>query len=586
MAASDLQWTTLDDFRPGIFQKVTPKTPPGAAVEDGTFRCKSNATGDLIPGPLPVVGHLTLDDNLNGDSPGGDLYFITGMTVVNPVFDDDTPTGVDQNNSQVFVAFEYIDLPNDRHQEVWRWFTNSTFVSEQISDVADVFAYADFARPARTTWALTRSNNADPTQSGVSVLVYCQSNGVFKSFPDEAASTVTGTDDLPAPVSPNPLPEMIIGHQGRVVVFPLSLQGFGTDVVWAHNELMYWLTVNDVTTLDAALSGDFFNVVFGYENPAGYDCGASMSANQLILLKRYGGALMLEGDLNQPRAVNLPGVMSPGFADSMGVQTPLGFIYCVDNGTVYAWRGGDTSEDLSPMMNQNFWRPITDETIPSDYDSPNERYRSNTTLALFRDLVCVPNNWFFDLTHAPGVEAGGGGWWRLTDPTESQGGYVSRHSHYAADWTGRWLYAAPYGVAHDGDLYVADLYDRKYGAASYEWKSAPLRQSMERRINVRQVVIVASGNGTIDVTVHGLEDDGTPITDDAETIELNSAYPVAFRRNVACDGNLVQISVRSEGAELDTPVGYRTNEDAPTIHEIRIGTIERRRLGEQQGIPA
>lgn len=582
MAAQELQWTTLDDFRPGIFQKITPKTPPGAAVEDGTYGCKSNNTGDLIPGPYAEVGHLTLDADL-GTDPGGGLYFLSGITCVNPVFDDDTAVGVDQNNTQVFVAFDYIDLPNDRHLELWRWFTNSTFAVEQVYDETDVFPYDDDFRASRATWALTRSNAADPTQSGSSVLVICQGDGILKSFPDEATPTVTSTDDLPAPAPGNPLPDIILGHQGRIVVFPLSLQGFGTDVVWAHNELMYWLTVNDVTSLDAALGGDFFNVVFGYENPAGYDCGASMSANQLILLKRYGGALMLEGDLNQPRAVNLPGVMSPGFALSWGVQTPLGFFYVVDHGQVYSWTGGDKSENMAPMMNDDFWRPVRDVEVASTYDSPNQRYRSTTALCLYSDLVCVPNNWYMDLTNAPAVESGGGGWWRLADPEALSGSYRSRHSFYAADWTGRWLYAAPFAVEHGGDLYVADRYDRTKGATSYSWKSAPLRQSMERRTEVRQIVIIASGFGTIDGTVFGLEDTGTEVSDILDGIELNTQYPVAFRRNVDVTGNLIQILVEASGGEIDEETGERG--PAPTIHEIRFGTQERRRLGVQQGVP-
>lgn len=577
MSGHDLQWTTLDDFRPGIFQKITPKTPPGAAVEDDTWGCKSNATGDLIPGPRQEVGHLTLNTDLNASAPGGGLYFIQGLCVVNPVFDDDTGVGVDQNNSQVFVAFDYIIEPDVRHREFWRWFTNSTFIVEQLWDETDTFPYDDDYRPGRATFGLTRSHAADPTNSGVSVLIINQGDGIFRSFPDEGASSITGYDDLPAPTAGNPQPEIIVCHQGRVVVFPLSLQAFGADVVWAHNELMYWLTVNNVTALDTALSGDYFNVVFGYENPAGYDTVASMNANQLVLFKRYGGAVLLEGDLNQPRAVNLRGVMSPGFAESWGIQTPIGFCYVVDHGTVYAWSGGDQSENLAPMLFDDFWRPVRDVEAASTYDSPNQRYRSGTNLELYRDLLVVPNNWYMDLTNAPGPEAGGGGWFRLVDPERTLGGYRSRYSYYGADWTGRWLYAAPYAVEHGDVLYVADRYDRTQGMQGYSWKSAPLRASMERRMEVREIVIVASGFGTIEVTVLGLEDSGTEVTDTAESINVDSTYPMAARRTVACDGNLIQIKVVSNGGVVDENSGALG--DAPTIHEIRVGSNERRRLG-------
>ncbi len=549
MPAADLQWTVIDDFRPGIFQRVTPNTPPGAAVEEGTYKCKSNSNGDLVPGPLlDLNAQITRDANLDAGAPGLNLYHIVGIQAVSPVLGDDTIKGRDQCNTQLFVAYDWIDEPDDRHRRLDRYLRDSSQTWENIYDVADTFAYSDDYTPARATFGLTRSNSADPTQSGASVLVVCQAEEL-RAFPDDTAPTVTGTVSLPQPVSPAPFPEMLIVHQGRVVLFPLSLQGFGDDEIWAHNEMMYWLTVNDVTTLDSEITGGYYNIVFGYENPSGYDNGASLSANELFLLKRYGGAIMLQGDLNQPRAVNLPNVMSPGFANSTGVQTPLGYCYVVDNGTLYTWRGGDTSEDLAPMMEPDFWRPITDVTLPASPDSPNERWRGNTQLALFRDLLLVPNNWYMDLTNAPDPASGGGGWWRLCDPASAIGEYLPRYSHYTCDWTGRWAWAAPYALEHGAaNKVVMDEYDRSRSATSYSWKSVPLSESAERQLNVREVVVVLSGQGSVIITGYGrYEDDGvTRRQDVTDEIWVDSDYPMAVRRSLAVKGNLIQIQVQAE----------------------------------------
>jgi hypothetical protein len=541
----------------------------------------SNGTGDLVPAPKGTAMAI-LDANLD-TAPGGDLYHIVGIQAVNPTVGSAIELGEDQRNTELFVAYDWIDGVNDRHRRLDRYRMDDGFTWENIYDVADVFAFDASYTPARATFGLTRSNPTTPTQAGISVLVVNQAE-VLKSFPDFASPTSTGTDNLPAPVSPNPFPEILIVHQGRVVLFPLSLQGFGTGIVWAHNEMMYWLTVNDVSTIDTELGGLFYNVVFGYENPAGYDCGASLSANELFLLKRYGGALMIQGDLNQPRAVNLPNVMSPGFANSWGTQTPLGFAYCVDNGTVYAWSGGDTSENLAPMMEPNFWRPLTDLTLPADQSSPNERYRGATQLALYRDLLMVPNNWFMDLTNAPDPSSGGGGWWRLEDPTTAQGGYFPRYSFYSADWTGRWCYASPYGVEHDGgNQVVADEYDRKTGASTWVWTSAPLRESMERQMHVRSIVVVCQGHGTIDVTAIAMKDGGGVDTGSADQIVIDSDYPLAFRRDLKVVGNLVQIKLTASGEE---DPGSGAILEAPIVNEYRVGSSERERIGTQAGLPA
>lgn len=597
MSAKQREWSIIDDFRPGIFQRPSHHLPRGAAVEEGTYGCKSNESGDLIPGP--VLSNFWQIDDISVNEPefetvenggtGHGLYWITGLQIAHPVFSDGNVVGINQNNSELFVAFEYIVNTDNRHRELWRFHRHTGETWEQIYDETDTFPYEETYKPARATMGVTRSNSAAPLESGPSVLVVCQGDGILKGFPDDTASAVTGTVNLDKPGALFPQPDMVTVHQGRVVVFPLSLTAFGLDVVYAHNELMYWFAVNDYTTLSSALTGSYFSVLFGYETPAGYDFAISLSANELLLMKRYGGAVMVRGDLDHPQAINLPNVKSPGFSESWPVQTGLGLIYVVDNDGVYTWKGGDTSDLLSPGLYDNFWRSTRDRPVAPG----NNIWRAASKLTLFGDLIVTPNNWFYDTIHAPGASQGGGGWWRLNeaatffppDPEdpESVGSWATTKIgfHNEADWTGRWLYQTPWAIRYaEGDDVLWE-WDRALPNTSYAWKSQPIAESIDRQINVREVVAVVSGHGRVNITVYGRAEDGSPDTlrsDSIQEIFVDSDFPIVVRRDIALKGALVQLELTSNE---DNGEGGTAGFGAPVVHELRLGYDPREQAGKK-----
>lgn len=553
MPSADLQWIEIKDFSPGIFDTVTPNNPIGSATRANTYKCIATENGALAPAPRRTLEVSDTDRNGAGDP--ASPYFIGGLFCADPTFDGTNPLGPDQNNTEIFVGYEWFESNDDRRRQVRRYKRGiATPAWETVFDdtlnVPNLFDI-DY-RPARCVFQSSRSNQTTPTDAGVPVVVFCY-DGILEEFPDDTNPGVTGTFSMPTPGPGNPEVSLIIAHQNRIVVFPLTLTGFGLNDVYATNEGIYFTATNDVGTNAAA---DFSNVIFGAENPTGYQCGASLTANELLLLKSKGGALMLRGDLLNVTSINLPNVQSPGFSMNHGCRTKLGFAYCVDNMGMFVWAGGDASEDISLQLAPNFWRPQFQQT--------GNYFRSHTTCAKWAPWIVTPNNWLYDMDQ--------GGWWRLDG---SDVGTPHEMYHMDVDWTGRWLYGSNH-LWEDGtsdlnvnpDKIVFYEYDKNYGAATYSWQSHPMQGTMDRVVNVREVVLVLSGEGEVVVTVTGR--DGT---NDTATIPVNSTFPVMLRAPVKVQGTNIQVRVEASCPVPASP----PDEGAPTIHSLRLGITERMR---------
>lgn len=552
MSAPD-EWISIKDFTPGIFDKVTPNNPIGTATREHTYRCIASENGALVAMPLRV-GNYRMDNP--GIDPEDEKYFIGGLFVADPIFDGTTPVGPDQNNSDIFVGLEWFE-GDDRYQQILRYRRQSLTQDWELiydTDTPEPGLYDTDYRPSRCVFQSSRSNQTDSLQVGVPIVVICY-DGILVSFPNDTNPGLTDTFAMPKPVAGNPQPSMIVAHQNRIVVFVLTLYGFGTGEVYATNEGIYYTAPNDVSVNSP---GDFTNVVAGSENPTGYQTGASLTANELLLLKSKGGALMMRGSMENPTNIMLPNVMSPGFSDSYGTQSPIGYAYCVDNGGVWVWGGGDKSEDISLALRPNFWRPT---------DQVAGYFRSHTTMTRWRSWIVAPKNWIYDIDN--------GGWWLLEDPD------LFQMYHMDVDWTGRWLYGSrhmwldgdnppvPEDDPADTQAVVFHEYDRQLGALSYEWQSHPIMATSERNVNVREVIAVLSGVGTVTISVFGREG-----VTDSQIYTIDSDFPVALRKSFAVKGSNIQVRILSV-ADAEEP---DVDNGAPTVHEVRLGIDNRERI--------
>jgi hypothetical protein len=482
-----LTFVDIADFTPGIRHTISPGHPIGSATHLYTYGCHSDESKGLVPGPAPVRTWEIDPDDLPGTSSPASLvsegYRIGGLFCNDPVFTPgDTETGPDQNNSEIYVGVEWW-TNGVFHRAVMRLLrhrTNPTW--DQVWDDHTSQTYDHLSRPKRCYFSSGRSNNADASQVGPIVVGWVY-GGPAKFFPDDTdtdSGTVAGlAGDDQVLVSP----DTFIGHQGRALIFPLSLGFMGqTDIISVTNENYYWSGVNDWRTLDSNLSG-YFTVIAGYEDPTGYGVVASNDAGELLLIKARGGAFLIRGDLNNFAAQTLPNVRGTGQSLDLGCHTPIGYMYPVDASQVWIWLGGDSTTNAAPFLVNDFFRVHN-----ADLDDTPTGWGSHfTQSASWGDLVMVGNNWFADtnILAPEGVPS----WWRL----DNQDTY--RFCKWTVDWKGRHAYGAQMGFRTADDPVLVE-YDSNVKVPYYSWQSHPLpfTISQDRASELR-------GTGTVLVTV-------------------------------------------------------------------------------------
>jgi hypothetical protein len=549
-ARDDSDWLVIDDFRPGIHHLVSPNTPRGAATDE-TYRCRASVTGALVPAPRRIAPGIVLQPSLDPSDNGAEEFRLCGLVVNDPVFTaGDNTFGVDQNNSEIYVGIEQYNTPNGNYdRSIYRYLAHrETPVWDHVAtDSPGGVTFDPYTRPKRCYFAIGRSNEPDPTQVGPAVVGWAF-GGWGAYFPDE--NDTSGTGIVPFPGTSNPLVavDTLIGHQGRALLFPLSLSQLGTvdgqPVVYATNECFYWSEVNDWRTLDDSLDG-FFNVLAGYENPTGYSVVASLAADELFLIKARGGGLVIRGSLNDFTAITLPNLRPAGQSLDLGTTSPLGYMYPVDNSGVWLWAGGETSENLTPHLRPNFFRPP-----PRDKNGDEVAWGNyHTQSCQFGDLVMFGANWFYDTTTT--------GWWHIDNPVtdDEERGYVIHK--WAADWKGRLCWGTASGFRNEGDIALY-RFDSTQGATSYLWTSHPLANQISRQNTPKELVVVGSGRGQVKVTI---------FTDRArQTLQFDFDDPdrvSAKRANVGVEGDFPQIRVYSRGLDI-------TSDDAPSVHQLRV----------------
>lgn len=538
MAESD--WVVINDFRSGIHQSLSPTHPLGACTAD-TFRCKASTTGALIPAPA-LVDTIHYPPPEGGTALESEEYRIGGLFCNDPVFTaDNTVYGVDQNNSEIYMGLEWY-VGGQWKRRVARYLIHRlTPEWQNISTKNEAADYDPNSRPKRCYFAVGRSNNNDPTQTGPTVVAWTYAKWA-RFFPDDTNTDVVANVALPGDSNVLVFTDTMIGHQGRIVVFPLTItqvaDASGEPIVFTTNENIYWTEVNDWRTLDGSLTG-FFQVLAGYENPTGYGVVASMTADELLLIKARGGGMFIRGSLNDFSATTLPNVRSTGQNLDLGCHTPFGYMYPVDASGVWVWTGGDTSTHLTPHLDPDFFRPP-----PESLDeTPNGWGYSFTQSCQWQDVALFGNNWMFDgLT---------GGWWRIDDPS------VRTIHKWTPDWKGRWVYGAPSGF-RDLDDPVMYQYDATKKANSYVWTSHPITNQIDRAGMIREVVVCARGRGQ--VKVHIITEQGVSEPQQAEFDDPDRVTSV--RLNFGHHGDYSQVRV--------TAFGLSETDPAPDIHELRL----------------
>lgn len=541
MPTDNLQVLTIEDFRPGIQHRTngvgnSTKTPPGAADPAATFRCRALPWGGL--GPLPGL-QQTKTRTAPISDPREGLTRIVGMHVTGPMQTNTYESAFDGvDKVELHIAYEYHDISDSSHHfnweryEIWRAGDPSVAIYSDNA-VNHPSTFGRLYRPASFTDA--RLHKSDPLALG-DLFVVCgwhpddmdSTSNVWRVYPDPDTPNAESSQEI---LSVNEC-TLIFQHQGRIVSLDNHVFQHGGIGHWIVNDQIVYTQVNLPTV--EIVGGVVQGVAVFTQGPvSGYGAACSASAQEMLLVKHRGGASTISGDLDDPTVFSLPGVQSTRGALTFGVYTPHGFAYGVRNGGIHVWGGGDTSDKLSPNLEDNFW-----EMRPTDWVDFDGK------LDISNDLLLVPNNWVYDFITQS--------WWRIEDPT------TYKIFQWAAAPQSSMFYGSPATFADGGAIYYR--FDHSVPVQSYTWQSQYLAPTIDRIIEVREIALRAtSPNGASTVVVTLIDETGNT---QVETFTVTSTtIPKLLRLPTSFQGTGIKVKM----------VASTTGGTAPIIFDISLG---------------
>jgi len=270
-------------------------------------------------------------------------------------------------------------------------------------------------------------------------------------------------------------------HQQRLIIFASGVEQNMSAVTAqglmrnGSNNLIYWTTPNvNLLPYEADASAEL--LLSSEERQFG--SWVSMNANEMFIVCQDGGGYVIRGDIEYPQVVHLPAVASTHGAGSIGCTTPLGYIYGTRDG-VFAWAGGDTTENVAPNLEGWFW----------DVENGTNAYRGHNTpkgkFAYRYPWVFAPNNYVMDVRTK--------GWFRLEQPTDDLlGGTRKNWWGYEVGFAGVYAFNAycPVDNAHQSQEMIY-RYDLSSGQPNYVAVLHPLPIAKTRTIEIREVIVKA-----------------------------------------------------------------------------------------------
>jgi hypothetical protein len=562
--AEQLQWVNVDDFTPGIWYPLyglgSMAAPPGAAQENLTYRCVASATGALMAAPASSYNFTQTMLGTGTRPPTADLMAIVASAYFGGVH---TTTAADFPSTRPEVltimygqyldplsgtAYGYnVDIVNYKlwaaaTPTTYRWnggaFTLSTMsalfgagsfvapysqVRGSIGETAEVTGGLTL-RQAVAAWAVPKGGGANAAR------MFC--------FPDRSTP---GTDSVKE-LTPSYIPALLCCHQGRVAGWTshsaATGDAFGTNAIQALN-------ANDIIyfgVLDAQTDSETYWNRPIEENQSGVRVAASTNASEMLVIKAANGGALIRGDLDNPQVVRLPGLHSTGDMYNQGVSTPAGFFYGGDTG-VYRWTGGDVTEHVSNQIDKrSFWDGRTADGVL--------RNGFVGQFGFSNPWVLVPNNFMFDTRF--------NSWWKLDDNTVDATRYFSYHESVTGN------FYAVRGYIDSTETVVAREFDPSTGASSYSWLSQPIIPMPTNTVDVRAVVLVVEGTGTVQIVVTPSFTDDLALTSSAISVDTsgNSNLPRTLNFDVSIRTEAISVRIISTGSG-----GGR----APSVHSMRIG---------------
>lgn len=211
-------------------------------------------------------------------------------------------------------------------------------------------------------------------------------------------------------------------------------------------------------------------------------------------------------------------------------------------------RGGDISQDLTPFMDSDFWRPPA-VAPASEQGNPDAQHETGwghgfTQSAQWAEFVLFPNNWLFDTNTKS--------WWQMADRED----FIIHK--WATDWRGYMAYGAPSGFnsSQDPAFYEFDINNLR---SDYSWQSQPIAQSINKDIRLKEVIWTGTGRGRVKISAVTAEH-AEPVV--LEINEINAPNRcVSVRGRLPINGTSCELRIESFAVDDIT--------EAPTTNSLK-----------------
>lgn len=534
------QWIHIDDFSPGMFSpsNISTEQPVtnqqlGAADATATFACSSIKGGSLGPLPALVAG---LEYSAYGGLPGTATMSTLIGFVITPQLSD--------GNYEIIAIFESDDGTD--HYVVAASYEpgGSVNVISGPTITSGTIGNGLFGAPYPVFTRANVDGSAGPPPPGP-VLIFptavssdsSGAGGHLWLYPELLDPTSFTAQDLI--VSGSSITGQVVTYGNRIICL------VGIDYDWPTGG---GINVNEnFNYTDPPESSNYGDqqTIFAVEEPWGYGAWGTMSVGELLLIKKYGGAVILNGDINVPSSViPIPGVQPTGDIVGRGASTPFGFIYCSQNQGAWLWNGGNTSQKISQAMDDNFFDMETNVIESNNYGFFVEHWQ--------KWLMFSGNVWYDTDT---------GAFWNVYPKMGTTIGTLSGRDMwwYSLTRNANQILAAPL-VLHDDTDNVWMTLDNTTPSECYQWQSLPIHvvTNAERVLDIRQIIVRCSdpaNTGLAEITVslpNGSFSDTSNSTDNPIGVD-----PTILRFNVGMGAQGLQdivVNVLAENTGAGAPI--------------------------------
>ena len=508
--------------------------------------CISQHGVGLVPMPARVPNVASVYPH---QLPQAGQAVLTGLRAVGPVTNVGTDPLTHVISDHLFSAIDY-PYGGFRQTDIDRRYMTNNLPSQAISQNNSTHLVTIDAgyQPASFAWGrsfgITRFNApGGGVAKGVPTIAWADFNSVTRQVymsPDPS----NNTNDVYVTTLPiTAWVESLVGHEFRLVMMIANnpFQG-GDGTVFATNE-DFWYTDPPGNYIMLGTTGLTSVPYFDPENASGWGAWGSVNAGELVLIRKGGGAIVLDGDVAVPNVTKLPGVQGTGRMMQEAAQTANGLIYLCESDGAWTWNGSNGSSKISSN--------IPDDALQRN--SFNNYYLAGVSSnhVAWNEWVMFAHNWVWD----------GQAWWQIESTSA-----IDNEVWCKSASTSRFVYAAPGEITADGVNFptiFVNAYDRLTPQSAWVWESNPIPGAVGVMATVESIEIVASNpsNNSVTFTIYCLTANG------------NQSNPVTF--TIPAKGIGVRLSQRVSYTNYNIQVHVAANNSgrgaAPVLHELSVG---------------